>query len=84
MTVETPSPCVRCGGKSLPILYGDPTYDAVLAHQRGDLVLGGCVIAPGLPEWTCGNCGHQWGSLECGGPVLGSPWDDLGEDPSTA
>ena len=56
-------PCLACGAKGAArILYGLPLFspelDALL--DKGELVLGGCVISEDDPEWHCNSCGHDW------------------------
>lgn len=54
-------PCPECGGKEvLPILYGMPPAEIGEAAERGQVVLGGCVITGDDPNWRCAVCGHQW------------------------
>jgi hypothetical protein len=31
------------------------------ASDRGEIVLGGCVVERDSPTWRCRNCGHAWG-----------------------
>lgn len=38
----------------------------VEAAERGELVLGGCCIAEGLPTRQCRACGATFGSLRVG------------------
>jgi hypothetical protein len=30
------------------------------AVKRGETVLGGCMVAPGQPDWECSSCRHRW------------------------
>lgn len=56
------TPCPRCGtGRLRPILYGFPTPAAFEAADRGDLVLGGCVISDHDPMTACPTCGARFG-----------------------
>ena len=48
--------CPMCGGRLIPILYGMPTHDAVEAAKRGEIILGGCVVAPDDPTHGCPEC----------------------------
>ncbi len=41
----TMAPCPRCDSGSVPIAYGYPTEAAMERARRGEIVLGGCVIA---------------------------------------
>ncbi len=50
--------CVRCGSSdAIPIVYGLPTWEAVEEAQRGQIVLGGCVIGHESPAFECAGCG---------------------------
>ncbi|MFO1407264.1 MAG: hypothetical protein U1F08_07005 [Steroidobacteraceae bacterium] len=42
------------------ILYGYPTEEAFLAEQRGELVLGGCMMEVDDPTHACTECGERW------------------------
>ena len=55
-----PTKCPTCGGKVVIINYGEPTYEAYQAEQRGELVLGGCLIGPDAADWQCVQCGAQF------------------------
>lgn len=55
-----PCKCPMCGGKVVIISYGEPTYEAYQAEQRGELVLGGCLIGPNSPDWQCVKCEAQF------------------------
>ena len=48
--------CAQCGGPVLPVLYGFPSKEGFDAADRGEVMLGGCVI--GLDDvtasWECG------------------------------
>lgn len=59
-----PTKCSTCGGKVVIINYGEPTYEAYQAEQRGELVLGGCLIGPNAPDWQCVQCGAQFLKVE--------------------
>ena len=51
-------PCPHCGSPdAVRISYGLPTVEAFEASERGDFVLGGCVIGPESPDYECGSCG---------------------------
>lgn len=58
----TPDVCPECGGKLLPILYGEPTPEIYTAFEKGLLILGGCCIDVKkdgylkMPKWQCKNC----------------------------
>lgn len=54
--------CPKCGAVAgVPLVYGLPGCDAFEAEQRGELVLGGCVIEEDAPTHQCVECGDRWG-----------------------
>jgi hypothetical protein len=53
--------CPACGSRAVvPILNGFPDADAFEKADRGEVVLGGCVIVENLPHWSCRTCDHSW------------------------
>jgi hypothetical protein len=61
MELRRPKNCPLCGSsKFVGILYGRPTSAGMDAVERGELILGGCIIMPGQPDWKCTTCGHEW------------------------
>jgi hypothetical protein len=64
--IPVPDRCPKCGGSAVvPILYGLPGPKAFEAAERGEVVLGGCLIPePPLPRWACRGCGTRWPSSE--------------------
>ena len=72
--------CPQCRLPAVPIIYGDPSKESVAAASAGLLVLGGCMVGPGVPNLACPR-GHRWRSGEpngSGGPD-GSDGSDAGE-----
>ena len=59
MTTQSPArACPACGSTdALRILYGYPTNEAFEASERGEFVLGGCVIGEESPDYECRGCG---------------------------
>jgi DNA-directed RNA polymerase subunit RPC12/RpoP len=55
-----PTKCPVCGGKVVPINYGEPDYETFQASERGEIVLGGCLIGANAPDWACVKCGAQF------------------------
>ena len=51
-----PGKCPKCGGKVVPILYGEPNGMADQELLKGNLVFGGCCIAENDPDWVCLGC----------------------------
>ena len=50
-------PCPRCGSPdAVEIVYGYPTAETFEASERGEVVLGGCVIGPEAPDYVCRTC----------------------------
>lgn len=59
-TAPTP-PCPKCGSKDVAkILYGLPTHQLIGAAERGDVILGGCIVTDNDPQWACKACKHRW------------------------
>ena len=52
--------CPECGGAGLRIVYGMPSLELAQAADRGELVIGGCVINGHEPDGQCRVCGHTW------------------------
>ncbi len=68
MTEES-NRCPKCDGEAVPIYYGyvpqsgpgGEEPEIVQAQERGELVLGGCVVHSGSPAWLCKNCNLRFG-----------------------
>ena len=45
--------CPRCGGRAIPILRGLPSLEAFEAADRGEIYLGGCLMADEDPDFAC-------------------------------
>jgi hypothetical protein len=60
--LEVPA-CPRCGSRAVPILRGYPSPAAFEAAERGEVVLGGCVITGDDPHFACVgvDCGLRFG-----------------------
>ena len=53
--------CPACGSTFIrPIIYGFPDADLGKKADRGEVVLGGCVVVEEQPRWSCGTCDHRW------------------------
>lgn len=53
--------CPHCGSqRCVPVAYGLPGIDLQAEAERGDVILGGCVIWEGQPDWACTVCGFEW------------------------
>lgn len=54
--------CPKCNSRdAVPIQYGYPMEEVFEIEREGRVVLGGCCIRPGLPEWHCKSCSNKWG-----------------------
>jgi len=61
MAPTTPKTCPRCSSEdTVPIVYGYPGPKLTEPSIRGEVVLGGCMVWPDAPDYTCKNCGHEW------------------------
>ncbi|MCB8925359.1 MAG: hypothetical protein H6652_06985 [Ardenticatenaceae bacterium] len=52
-----------CGSERCArILYGRIAHTAQLQKDlaSGKVVLGGCIIFAGMPDWRCLDCGREW------------------------
>lgn len=65
--------CDECGGPVAPVLVGLPEAEAMEAAQRGEVILGGCIVEDSIPLATCG-CGET--TVERSERWLDDPWDD--------
>lgn len=50
--------CRECGNRGKPIVYGMPT-----SSDPSYLAIGGCVIEPNQPRYTCA-CGNAWTDID--------------------
>jgi hypothetical protein len=48
--------CPKCHSQLIPIIYGLPTHEMFLKQEKGELILGGCVISPNDPKYYCKKC----------------------------
>lgn len=51
--------CPICRGRLVPIVWGMPGPELIAAYERGEVVLGGCVIVfePPIEVKACAQCG---------------------------
>jgi hypothetical protein len=54
--------CPRCGGPSVPIVYGLPGGGMFEAADRGEIALGGCCVTDQDPDRACRgiDCGLEF------------------------
>ena len=56
--------CPVCGGKAISIMNGLPLRpDLFDQADRGEIVLGGCMVTGFDPKLQCAACGHLWGEV---------------------
>ena len=73
ITVQPPKTCPICHQRTLvELVFGMPGPELFEAAEQGDLVLGGCCIAPALacdsPDLTCTTC--NWTGFELNGQLF--------------
>ena len=54
--------CPKCKSSDsvIPIMYGYPSIETWGKHDRGQIALGGCVIAEENPDYHCDECMYEW------------------------
>ena len=48
--------CPKCHKELTEIIYGLPGNALFEAERRGEVLLGGCVLYEGRPQWYCKRC----------------------------
>ena len=48
--------CPKCGERLIEIVYGRPDPELFEASERGEVILGGCLINGDDPEYRCKKC----------------------------
>ncbi len=58
--------CPVCGAAAVPVAYGYATSEMAQEADRGEVVLGGCVLGlpNGDPAWACLSCRIRFGRRE--------------------
>ena len=61
MSAPAGATCPRCGAFApmLPIKFGLPSHELFEAAERGEVVLGGCLVGGVLPTHRCTACGES-------------------------
>lgn len=59
MSRRRTSLCPTCGARGVPIVYGMPGIELFEKAERGEIVLGGCVIDGEMPTHACEG-EHRW------------------------
>ena len=52
--------CPCCGGKLLPIVYGEPGPELFEKADKGEVILGGCIVTGLDPQKECAECGFRF------------------------
>ncbi|XXX75544.1 hypothetical protein WMF30_48630 [Sorangium sp. So ce134] len=59
--LRRPDACPACASpRILRIFYGLPLPETMALVERGEALLGGCIICAGQPDWECSRCRHRW------------------------
>lgn len=64
---EKPDRCLICGGRIVPIIYGEPTPETGKRADRKEVIIGGCII---MEDEEGNNCSPQLGCVKCGREFL--------------
>ena len=61
MSAPAGATCPRCGAFApmVPIKFGLPSHELFEAAERGQVVLGGCLLGGPLPTHRCTACGES-------------------------
>ena len=60
---KKPEICPSCGFYPVgEIIYGYPVWDEVQQRgvEEGSIIIGGCCMFDGQPQWACKNCGCEF------------------------
>ncbi|WP_168625685.1 MULTISPECIES: hypothetical protein [unclassified Cryobacterium] len=53
--------CPECGQRGgVRIVWGMPAGEDFERAERGEIILGGCLLTGNDPDWSCRECGHLW------------------------
>ena len=55
-----PETCPFCGGKVIPIVYGEPSEEIFEKADKGEVKLGGCILTGQDADWACAECGQEF------------------------
>ena len=64
LVTRKPRKCLRCGGKVVPILYGEPNEESGILIRAGEMIMGGCLILEENPQWGCIECEVEYLKLK--------------------
>ena len=53
--------CPQCGSEEyIPIVYGRPGTELQEKAERGEVILGGCIVTPDRNLFHCKECGTEY------------------------
>ena len=53
--------CPKCGSSEyIPIIYGKPNDELIEKAEKGEVVLGGCIVTPDRNLFRCKECGTDY------------------------
>jgi hypothetical protein len=65
--MEDVTRCPQCHSEDLlRIVYGMPSEEMVEESVAGRVALGGCLVWPDAPDYTCQKCGYEWRADKAG------------------
>lgn len=76
---DLPKVCPKCWNREgIPLVFGFPSADDFERESRGEIILGGCVMASPAPDRACRDCGHRWSVTQLNEELL--RWKTVGDD----
>ncbi len=59
--MENSKKCPKCGSEEyIPIVYGKPSQQGIEKSQRGEIILGGCIVDANKKRKACKKCGEHY------------------------
>jgi hypothetical protein len=53
--------CPKCESPNvIPIVYGKPSMEAMQKAERGEIILGGCILNRDRKNFQCKDCGTKF------------------------
>ncbi len=76
---DKPEVCMLCNSSNVvPIMYGEPSPEALFEAYEGKVILGGCIIIEPAPIWGCIDCGVEYFNEDS--TEIYDPSEDLREE----
>lgn len=57
---QKPIKCINCGGRVVPILYGEPNEEGGVLIDAKEMIMGGCIVSDNDPDWGCVDCKNKY------------------------